>query len=384
MSDIKKILEGYPDISFIENMTLEDLQQSMIDDFLSKYAEETGEEIELGLADPSRLILYAASLQIYQGMQYIDNAGKQSFLKYSYDDFLDNLAAFKGIERNKGNAARTEIRFTVSAVQNSAITIPLGTRVTDGNNTFFFTTDDAEIPAGAQYVDVVAECTESGTKYNGIAVGKITTLVDTINYIGSVSNTKKTEGGSEAETDEQLAERVYLAPSKNSTAGPDDAYEYWVKTCNPAIQDTRIYSPSEGVVEIRFIMQDGAIPEGPALAEVEEFLMNEKIRPLTDFVQVKAPVIREYDINITYYIDESKRTSATAIQRNISDAVNAYKLWQCEKIGRDINPSNLIKLIMEAGAKRVEVTAPTFTAIENIEIAHVRNTTVNYGGIEVD
>ena len=91
MSDIKKTLEGYPDISFIENMTLENLQEQMIADFTEKYKEETGEELTLGLGDPNRLVLYAAALQIYQGMQYIDNAGKQSFLKYSYSGFLESL-----------------------------------------------------------------------------------------------------------------------------------------------------------------------------------------------------------------------------------------------------------------------------------------------------
>ena len=39
MSDIKKTLEGYPDISFIENMTLESLQEQMIADFTEKYKE---------------------------------------------------------------------------------------------------------------------------------------------------------------------------------------------------------------------------------------------------------------------------------------------------------------------------------------------------------
>ena len=71
MSDIKKTLEGYPDISFIENMTLESLQEQMIADFTEKYKEETGQELTLGLADPNRLVLYSAALQIYQGMQYI-------------------------------------------------------------------------------------------------------------------------------------------------------------------------------------------------------------------------------------------------------------------------------------------------------------------------
>lgn len=384
MSDIKKTLEGYPDISFIENMTLENLQEQMIADFTEKYKEETGEELTLGLADPNRLVLYAAALQIYQGMQYIDNAGKQSFLKYSYSGFLENLGALKGIQRNPGNPATAIERFTVSAVQNNAISIPMGTRVTAGDNVYFYTVEDAEIPAGAEYIDIQVECTEAGTGANGYEAGKINILVDSINYIGSVANTTKSEGGAEEESDEQLADRIYLAPSSYSTAGPDDAYEYWVKTCNSGITDVKVQSPSDGVVEIRFIMQDGTIPGEATLQEVATFLQNEKIRPLTDKVEVKAPVAQNYAISLTYYIAESDKNQASAIQQNVNSAVDAYKMWQCEKIGRDINPSYLMRLIMNAGAKRAVIASPEFTVVSAENIALCTTVTVTYGGVESD
>ena len=384
MSDIKKTLEGYPDISFIENMTLENLQEQMIADFTEKYKEETGEELTLGLADPNRLVLYAAALQIYQGMQYIDNAGKQSFLKYSYSGFLENLGALKGIQRNPGNPATAIERFTVSAVQNNAISIPMGTRVTAGDNVYFYTVEDAEIPAGEEYIDIQVECTEAGTGANGYEVGKINILVDSINYIGSVANTTKSEGGAEEESDEQLADRIYLAPSSYSTAGPDDAYEYWVKTCNSGITDVKVQSPSDGVVEIRFIMQDGTIPGEATLQEVDTFLQNEKIRPLTDKVEVKAPVAQNYAIDLTYYIAESDKNQASAIQQNVNSAIDAYKMWQCEKIGRDINPSYLMRLIMNAGAKRAVIASPEFTVVSAENIALCTTVTVTYGGVESD
>ena len=83
-----KELESYPDISFIENMSLEEMKGQLVNDFCERYGEITGKGISLAKADPVRLVLYAAALQLYQGMQYIDNAAKQSFLKYSYGDFL--------------------------------------------------------------------------------------------------------------------------------------------------------------------------------------------------------------------------------------------------------------------------------------------------------
>lgn len=384
MSSIKKTLANYPDISFIENMTLDDLKNEMISDFCDKYKEITGEDIELGLADPSRLIMYAASLQIYQAMQYIDNAGKQSFIKYAYSSFLDNLGALKGIYRDAGHAAVATERFSVSAIQQNAINIPMGTRVTAGDNVFFYTTEDAEIPVGRQYVDVNIKCTDNGTKANGYDTGRINMLVNPIPYIGSVANITKTAGGTEEESDEQLADRIYLAPSGYSVAGPREAYEYWVKTCNTDISDVRVASSTPGVVEIRFIMPNGTLPDEAVIDEVRQYLMDENIRPLTDKVEVKAPETVGYNIDFKYYIDESNKNKVAAIRENVNAAVEAYKIWQSEKIARDINPSYLIGVIMNAGVKRVELTEPLYATISSECVAVCDNQTITYGGIEDD
>ena len=87
MSDIKKTLENYPEISFIEDMTLDQLRNEMVSDYCKEYFAITGKETELGLADRDRLIIYAASLQIYQGMQYVDNAGKRNVVSGIVDGF---------------------------------------------------------------------------------------------------------------------------------------------------------------------------------------------------------------------------------------------------------------------------------------------------------
>ena len=46
-------------------------------------------------------------------------------------------------------------------------------------------------------------------------------------------------------------------------------------------------------------------------------------------------------------------------------AVQEYINWQCAKLGRDINPSKLISLLMQTGVKRVEVTSPSYQALRD-------------------
>ncbi len=379
------MLQDYPDVSFIDNMTIEDIQSEYLSVMKEKYRELTGENLEMAQADPLRLIAYADCLLLYQIAQYADRAGKMALLKYSYGDYLDNIGALKGIERTPGAAARTNILVTLSDKRNNVTIIPQGTRVTAGDGMYFETTEILEIPAGQLQGEVTAACKESGTLGNGYQPGEIKILVDPVPYVDSVENTTITAGGADLETDENLAERIYLAPSAWSTAGPDDAYKYWVKTFDPAITDVRVDSDIPGQVDIRFVLQDGQLPDETMTEELTKYLQNEKIRPLTDKVVVQAPTKREYEISFTYYVNESDRTKANTIQTQVEAAVKEYVDWQKEKIGRDINPDQLRKMVISAGAKRVEMTSPAFMKVSKGDIAILKGeAAVLYGGVEDD
>ena len=67
-----------------------------------------------------------------------------------------------------------------------------------------------------------------------------------------------------------------------------------------------------------------------------------------------------YDIELRYWIARSKQTSAIAIQTAAEQAVEDYVSWQKEKLGRDLEPTELIFKLRSAGVKRVEVIEPKF------------------------
>lgn len=385
MSEILNTIDNLPDISFIDNMTLEDIQSLMLNSFIQKYKEVTGKTIQLSKADPNRIIMLSCAQIIYQGLQQVDKAGKMNFLKYAFDGYMDNLSVLKKVTRNEAKAATVPIKFTLSEARASATSIPAGTRVTAAYEVYFATMEYAEIPIGATELEVMAECTEPGTIGNDYAAGELSTLVDPIGFIKSVTNTKASTGGTEIEDDQSMAERTYLAPSSYSTAGPDDAYEYWVKDSNPSIGDVKIKSPTPGVVDIRFVMDDGSVPDDTIVANTQAYVEQRGKRPLTDNVQVKKPTVEEYTISIQYFINSSESGSATAIQAQVEAAVNEYILWQATKVGRDINPDELVARVKNAGAKRVIVTAPVFRVIGDTAKAQLSGTpTVTYGGLEND
>jgi len=66
----------------------------------------------------------------------------------------------------------------------------------------------------------------------------------------------------------------------------------------------------------------------------------------------------------------------------VNNAVSEYVVWQKSKIGRSINPSELVRKVMQAGAKRVEVTSPVYTDLNDTQVAVEGSISVTYGGLE--
>lgn len=382
MSDIRQ-LANVPEISFIENMTLQETEAVVLEQYRRLYRELTGQELELGDADPKTLLIKAFSLVQYQVMQYIDAKGRMELLKTSTGGALDNLAALLGIARKGATRATAKERFTLSAPRSEVVAVPAGTRVKTQSGRYFNTVAYAQIPPGEICVEVIVQAEEAGRGSSGILTGDIDILVDPIPYIVSVTNLIESTGGLDVEDDDSLTERTWLAPSKYSCAGPRDAYEYYVREWRSDLSDVQIVSPTPCVVEIYLVMEDGRLPNETERESLEEYINGETIRPLTDQVFCKLPVEVEYHIDVSYWIAASDRKGAGTIQGKVASAVREFERWQ-RRLGRDVNPTELITRIRNAGAKRVKLTAPMDAIIRKTELPKCTGVTVVYGGLEDD
>lgn len=378
------VFDSYPDISFIDDMSLSDAMEQMKGWYEEQYQEITGESIVLHDADPEKLRLDTIAYMYYQNLIYLDFIGKQNLLKYSTNWFLDNVGARCGIHRNGPTAATVTIKFTLSSIRESATVIPAGTRCTSGDDVFFEVIEDCEIPPGELSMEVRCTCTEPGEIGNEYAIGEINDMVDVIPYVQSVSNVTESSGGTDDEEDEDFAERVFLKPSTYSTTGIEDAYIYLTKSADGNIGDVRVTSPKPCCVNIYFILKNGELPGDELVSKVYDFLRDKKRKALCDNLTVTAPKVKEFEVDFTYYIDESNRKNASTIQQKVSDAVTAYKKWQCEKIARDINPSKLEEILMQAGIKRPVIRSPQYEKVAQDEIPQVVNADYEYGGLEDD
>lgn len=386
MADEKlQAIKELPDISFIDGLTLEDVQNMLITTYQNKYEELTGKKVTLTRGDPNRVILLSNAQLLYQALQRIDKAGKMNYLKYAYDGFMDNLAATRSsVIRKEAEPATVTITYKLEEPRTSVTAIPEGSRVTADYEKVFMTMEYAEIPPGETEVSVHCQCTEAGSGGNGYAPGEITEMVDPIAFISSVSNSDTSTGGTDIETDDELAERAFIAPSGFSVAGPEDAYKYRCKVYSALIKDTAVYSSSDAVVNIRILMDDNSQPSQSFIDGLEAYLTDAPARPLTDHVVIQGPEQVEYNLDFTYYIGKSNRSSVAMIQEAVEEAVEEFINWQTDKIGRDINPDELTTRLKAAGVKRAVITAPVFTELEEWQIATLSGKNIKYGGLEGD
>nr|DAG37891.1 MAG TPA: baseplate assembly protein [Caudoviricetes sp.] len=381
MSYIKEF-QDLPEVNFTGGLTLDKIQGTMEE----KYGEAmtaAGKSGVLSAASPYKLLIMGASAIGYQIVQLLDQKGKANFLRYAQGAALDNLASFKKIVREPAKKAKATVRFAMTSIRTSATAIPAGTRVSTEDNIYFEVASYSEIPVGSLYADVKVQAIDAGENGNGIAAGLINKIVDPLPYIESVTSTTASAGGADIESDADLTYRVYMAPAGYSVAGPKDAYEYFAKSFRADVADVEVYSPAPCKVTVRFLLDGGVIPDQKTRNEMLAYLSGETRRPLADEVTVEVPEEVGYNITLTYWIAESKSGAAVSIQSAVNAAIAEYQVWQ-RAMGRDINPTELTARIRNAGAKRVSVTAPVFTAVEEGKLPKAGTVTVTYGGLEDD
>ena len=373
----------YPDIEFVETDT-ETIENSMIALFELMYKEMTGKTKKVYPASPERLfIAWAASIVIQQRI-IINETAKKNVPRYANGKYLDSLGElFKDTFRLPEARASAVFRFYISETQPQSVIVPKGTRINFDGEIVFSTTEELEIAAGDSYGDVLGECQTPGIVGNNIAAGQIKEIVDTYDFFWKVENITRTAGGADKESDQSYYERLRESMESFSTAGPEGGYSYHVKSVSTAITDVSATTPEPGVVDIRVLLNGGEMPTEATMQEIQDALNASEVRPLTDKVIVSKPDEVLFTIDATIYLPRYSQTSSAIIEEEARKAVAVYVKWQTGKMGRDINPSYLHRLLMDAGIKRAVIRQPEFAVVPGTSVARLEGPeTVLNGGTE--
>lgn len=181
--------------------------------------------------------------------------------------------------------------------------------------------------------------------------------------------------------DASLRRRIMLAPHSFSSAGAAKSYEYWARTADPAVADAKAASPSAGVVNVTVLMDGGKIPTAAQLKAVENVLSAQTVRPLGIQVNVVAAEAVSYTATAKYYISSDDTAEINAIKSRVESAYADYLVWQKAVLGRAINPDELRRRLLTAGANRVDLSSPQWTTLDDDQVAaESTSSALTYGG----
>jgi len=172
--------------------------------------------------------------------------------------------------------------------------------------------------------------------------------------------------------------KVYKADDTLATEGTDYEASYENDLLTITLSGTlasastvriEIGRDMRGRVKIVPICAGGELPSEEVLADVLEVCSSDDIKPLTDLVTVEAPSVENYDITLTYYTTATNESAVVSAVEGSGGAIDNYVYWQDSALDQDINPSELIKRILNAGATRVEIAAPVYTELDETTVA---------------
>lgn len=370
--------------------------QALVDEWVERY--ESIMHVRVTPASPAKLFILAVVAGIVHERVLTNYAINQNIPSRAEGANLDGLAELFFVQqRRQAVAAHCTMEFTISEAQNSAVLIPAGSRVTDNDRNLYWTTEqDYYILPGETTAQVPVVCQTAGADANGWKPGTITNLVDIFDYYLKCENISESDGGSDAMTDADLYEAMVLSMDALSTAGPAGSYVYHAKTVSSEIADVSACTPEPGVVSLFAIGKDGKPVSEELQSKILEAVSADNVRPMTDLVRMEQPAEVEYSVDLTFYLPRATTRNSAAVEAAVTEAVNNYNVWQCSKLGRDINPFKLYEFLSETGVKRIDLRSPTFRVLEDghsfdseteeefrkPELAKVTKVTIVNGGFE--
>ncbi|WP_435951672.1 baseplate assembly protein [Dryocola sp. BD626] len=350
-------------------------------EMIAQYEEASGKKLYPAQAERLLIDLFAYRENLTRIA--IQEAAKQNLVAYSRAPMLDYLGQLVGVHRLPAQSAKTTLQFSVDTARHGSVLIPQGTRASASDSVMFATDEDVLLPSNSQSISVTATCVIAGEAGNGWQPAQISALVDSIrNYDFSVTNLSESAGGCGEESDDALRERIQLAPESFSNAGSYGAYRFHTLSVSPSIIDVAVLGPDEGLaegcVEIYPLTLNG-LPGAELLAQIEREVSKEKKRPLTDKVSAKCSPRVAYQISaqLTLFTTADQETTLIAAR----EAISAWTQQRQTRLGQDIVPNQIIKVLQVEGVYDVALAIPEKRILQAHEWAECTAIEITIAGV---
>ena len=361
-----------PEPNFIERNP-----EIITNEWIKLYEEKTGKILQP--AQIERLMVDVGAYRETLLRVQIQETAKQNLLSYANIDNIRHIGEPLGVEQLSAKPSKTTLRFYIEEPLDFNLTIPTNTEVETKDGLFVFTTDNEVILLKEQvFIDVNATCESVGTATNNYSLGSINSLITPLSYISKVENITVSSGGSDDEDIENLRERIRQAPEKFSNAGSRGAYRYHTLSAHQSVRDVAIISPSAGVVNIYPLTIDGN-PTPEIISIIQDYLSDEKVRPLTDYVQVIAPEKISFSINATVYLYQN--ADKDSVFETIESKMKEYKNTLSEKLGKDVVRTQIIAILNSVyGVFKVDLKMTNDIEVQEYQWSDLKEWNIEFGG----
>ena len=365
---------------------VDDNPETVLAAMIADYEVRTGKTLQP--AHIERLLINTFAYRTALTHQEINEAYRQQHPRFATGLMLDICGDDVNTPRLEASAARCTLRFSATEFV-GAVEIPIGTQVAVGD-VVFATIEQGQLSPSRPQMDLQAACTKTGTRGNGWSVGQINAMQSMLTGAEKISvrNISVPTGGADTETDDAYRERVLLAPESFSVAGSVGAYQYWARAVSPAICDVHVANALDskgevvgGTVAVTILTKTGQ-PERELLAQVHSELSSEKKRPLCDTVVVNTPETVNYTLNAELVLFTG--ANALAAKTAAEQAWARYETARREKLGGDIVPLDIQKVLQVAGVYNVVLTAPTLTIVKPNQWARCKSVRINIATTQQD
>ncbi|MBX9860641.1 MAG: baseplate J/gp47 family protein [Sphingomonas sp.] len=181
------------------------------------------------------------------------------------------------------------------------------------------------------------------------------------------------------EKDDDLRQRIALAPASFSVAGPSEAYVFFARAADARVAHASATSPSPREVIISVLARDGDGTAPPDLIAAVAAIVNAKpVRPLTDLVTVQSADIIDFAV-------EAEMTLFAGPDRNLVTAAASARLddylASSRQLGRDITRSAISAALHVEGVQRVALASPAADVVcDPTQAAHCTAITIEVVG----
>ena len=253
-------------------------------------------------------VIAGASHSIYQAIDYYKD---QLFSDSAETSYLERRASIFNIARKTAVRATGAVTFEF---YNDAVDVPVGTLLKSSDGYQYKTTQS---PSSAGIAPVRAVL--AGASYN-LASGKVLSLVNSLEGVKQATVSTEINGGTDAETDEELRARVLARTQEPPRQGTKADYIAWALEVD-GVGYAWCYPKEmgDGTVTIRILDTNGDFPDTALITKCKQYITSKCSILAT--VYVESPIEQKCNIKLSITPDTLAVRSAaeTALKKLFKD-----------------------------------------------------------------